>query len=282
MKIINYIFLLLLFVVPSWVKADSTYNYLALGDSITKGYGIEDKKDTYTNQVKEYLNQILSSQIILDNQAINGITSQTLYEHIQKEVIIEKIKKANLITLSIGSNDFLQELMRNIPSYYLGTTNLKNLKNISENLYQNMEKIYHQIYNLNNDVVIIILPLYNPYKELLHTKVNLEFEEIQRQYIEQIETIQKNTKKPIYVMKNLTAILENKVNLNLNIQNGNLDPHPNIEGKKKIAQEINILLNTLYNCTKPKISIQYYLLGILILVIGVYRIYKMKRKTIKY
>ena len=276
-KLFAYI-LCLFFCFPMLIQADDSYFYLALGDSITKGYGIDDIEDTYTVQVKNHLEELLGVSVQLDNQAINGITSQTFYEHIQKEVILEKIKKADFITISIGSNDFLNELIHDIPSYYFGTTNLENFQKISDHLYDYMEKIYDVIESVNPNVIVVILPLYNPYKSLLSSKVNEAFLDLQNRYIEQIQ--KRNFS--IYVLDTLTSKLEVSDYLNLDIGSGNLDPHPNVEGNRLIAQSVNQVLDRIYSKSDNVFSIVsiVFVLGFFIFISFYFLIRKYQKKLV--
>lgn len=77
--------------------------YIALGDSITAGYGLESTDLAYPKIFAD------KRQLALTNQGVSGMTGSELLESIKAN---EDISKANIITVSIGSNNLLQPLMR--------------------------------------------------------------------------------------------------------------------------------------------------------------------------
>lgn len=89
------------------LQAQEYKTYLLLGDSITAGYSLEGyqkgvlPKDAYANLVAGEL----GADII--NDAISGQTSEQFYDRLTSGSWDEDLAKADLITLSIGSNDLL-------------------------------------------------------------------------------------------------------------------------------------------------------------------------------
>ncbi len=81
-------------------------NYVALGDSIAYGYGLDNRNtDSYASLVKSNYN-IDSSKY--SNNAIVGATCEDYYNLISgSEELKEKIRNADLITISVGSNELL-------------------------------------------------------------------------------------------------------------------------------------------------------------------------------
>lgn len=85
----------------------STYKkYIVLGDSIAYGYGLSNKNlESYSSILRDKLN---ISNNNYKNLAISGLTCENFYKTIQTSEYTSAIKSADLITISIGSNELLQ------------------------------------------------------------------------------------------------------------------------------------------------------------------------------
>lgn len=285
MKLISKILLCFILFVCANVSAKENYQFLGLGDSITTGYGISNVNNTYVEIINNYLQDNFEDKnIFVNNEAINGLTSQGLLDNIEKDISLqEKIKSADLISLSIGGNDYLTELISNFG--LLNTNNTKFIE-LGSNLIANYKSIYDNIFKLNNEVLLIVIPLYNPYILLL--KGNNELIEIfnntKAEAVEQLYNYKHDSNKRIYTSSTLGDILEHNENLNTGI-----DPHPNINGHNLIAQECIKILKTEYdslnigNTNKETDFIfkyKYYLiiLALAFIVFMIERRYNNKRK----
>ena len=86
---------------PGSVQADSKI-YLALGDSISTGFGLKDAKtEGYTYMLADQLGYELT------NCAIDGNTTAGLIQQMAKPEIQAKIARADLITITVGGNDMM-------------------------------------------------------------------------------------------------------------------------------------------------------------------------------
>jgi len=88
-------------------------SYVALGDSITYGTSLLD----YTNS---RFSSLLANNLRIntENYGIDGMTSEWLLSDLNKGKHSSKIKQADLITLSIGSNDLLIAFYKAVASAY--------------------------------------------------------------------------------------------------------------------------------------------------------------------
>ena len=84
--------------------AAKTVKYVVLGDSIAEGVGASDKK---TGGNAALIAKARGYE--LANFAVGGIPSETLLKLLEKDNIRQGIKKADIIDISIGGNDFLLE-----------------------------------------------------------------------------------------------------------------------------------------------------------------------------
>lgn len=101
--------------VPANAAVNNTTTYVALGDSITTGYGLENfntndiKNKTTTKNFVNKLSKRLGKKAI--NLSVEGIDSMRFLEAIVKPATAEQkaavaqIKKASVITISIGGNN---------------------------------------------------------------------------------------------------------------------------------------------------------------------------------
>lgn len=82
---------------------------LALGDSIAQGYGLEHpKEESYSGILAEMTGSTVQ------NEGINGLKSGELLEKLEAGEYDSAIEKADIILLSIGSNDILKPCVASI------------------------------------------------------------------------------------------------------------------------------------------------------------------------
>ena len=79
-------------------------SYVALGDSITTGYGL-DEAQSFAEQIAEQEGYTLN-----DSLASDGATSTDLLEVVKSEANADTLKNADLITVTIGGNDLMDAL----------------------------------------------------------------------------------------------------------------------------------------------------------------------------
>jgi len=130
--------------------------YLALGDSITAGYGVE-SPFSFPNVYANFLRRHYPDLSML-NFGINGLTtSGLLYQLKTNQRLRHSLSQAFLITLTIGSNDLLR-LIGN-PNQPIKTSQLPIIQgNMSKTLMQ----IGQEIRLLNPLAMVKVATLYNP------------------------------------------------------------------------------------------------------------------------
>lgn len=162
------------------VESYSNKNLVALGDSIATGYLLEDaEKDSYVSKLAESLNM---NKI---NLSVDGRTSTELIDSFK--VDFDKIKSADVITLSIGGNDIMMPLLNFIENKASEGSDLSTetdsynvLKDIIMGVYdkeidillQENTKIFEENYilliselrNINSEAEIVVQTVYNPFR----------------------------------------------------------------------------------------------------------------------
>lgn len=252
MKKILFTCFLFFFIVPVSAKE---IKIVGLGDSITTGFGTE---HGYFKQICETFEKNDSKDtIICQNFAVDGLTSTGLLEQIQTPEIKENITQADYIFMSIGGNDFLKEM-----SALLGmdTASLQpeTIKQIGDTLLSNMETIYTILFTYQKDVVLSVVPLYDPYYTIIQKLPLLQesFEDIQKRYISLGNSYQ------AHVSETLGFTLENHKYLQAGVVK--IDPHPNTEGHTLIRKE---LWKSIQTKESKKENIHHSFLYILIIVL---------------
>lgn len=107
---------LVLSAAPTGVKAadsDGTWGaYLALGDSISSGYGLNEGEQAFPAIVAG------TGNLTLDNQAQEGETSATLLAKLKNGALIQNVQNADVITITIGGNDLMDALYSFLTNKY--------------------------------------------------------------------------------------------------------------------------------------------------------------------
>lgn len=130
--------------------------YLALGDSITAGYGVRSEfsfPTLYGDFIGRH-NPLLSVQ----NLGMNGLTTRGLFQLLRcSHRLRHLVSNASLITITIGSNDLLN-LIRNSNQ----AINTSQLPVILGNLGRTLAQVGELVRQLNPLAIVKVATLYNP------------------------------------------------------------------------------------------------------------------------
>ena len=275
----------------SYAFADNI-KYVALGDSIAYGYGLENRdSDSYASKVKEKYNIEDSN---FQNLAISGMTCQEFFSKIQEEKYKNSIESADLITISIGSNELLRIVGQAISSVtgissddpdltekaqqkfleagviekYNMLTSIYNFftseetKEVIENAINTYNEYWIKsikyIKQLNQNVEIVATEFYNPYYEIALLQYDLGG--FVDEYIVKMNKIlhqESNSEKEYKIAKIYSAFNTTNprvTNVNIDFSAFNLDPHPNKLGHEIISTKIIDELTKVDVDTKKDIS----------------------------
>ena len=199
--IILIIIINILYPLHSIASSSQFTKYIAMGDSIAYGYGLSNRDtQSYAQIVRSKLNIPASN---FQNIAISGMTCKEYYEKITTdESYKNSIKSADLITVSIGSNELLGIAISAVASVtginsndsnfenkakeaFLNASALEQLRmlhdiysfftsneikqkiNLSISTYSEYwDKSYKYIKSLNPNATIVATQFYNPYYEM--------------------------------------------------------------------------------------------------------------------
>lgn len=86
--------------------------YVALGDSISTGYGLTDSDACFTRQIAA------SKSYALKSHAVDGATSSTLLAKLSDPAVAADVASADVITITIGGNDLMGALYLYLANQY--------------------------------------------------------------------------------------------------------------------------------------------------------------------
>ena len=151
------VLLLLLSVsVPVASAAKPQLNYVVLGDSIGWGSGVYNSEEACFGRIVADTNGYG-----YNNLARNGERSGNLLNRLQKKEVQKIVGEADIISISVGGNDFLKA---NLPLLLLQGLfhQYKRFNSVGAEYRANFAKIIETIRALNPDVTILMQTLYNP------------------------------------------------------------------------------------------------------------------------
>lgn len=136
-------------------------NYLVLGDSIGVGAGIINPDESSYGRIVADTNGYNYT-----NHAVIGHSSAAMLAHIALPNVRNSIKEADIISLSIGGNDFLTNNMVKLGLEAALMKDFSTFDKIAADFYNNYCKIIKTINELNPDAVILVQTLYNPMTDI--------------------------------------------------------------------------------------------------------------------
>lgn len=131
--------------------------YLVLGDSIAYGSGITNSREACYGKIVADTNGYDYA-----NHAIPGHTTANLINRLKDETVIADLEKADIISISIGGNDFLMSNLIGLMFDSIVLGDYTEFDRIAEGFFANFCKIIDIINSHNADAVILMQTLYNP------------------------------------------------------------------------------------------------------------------------
>ena len=252
--------LLLIFIFLLSIVKVNALKIVSLGDSISSGYLLSDSNESFDNLLASTLGAELYEYSYI------GMRSDDLLKDLDKEDLIKRIKSADMIIINIGANDLLDLLdlidlskigieieYGTIPKVDFNVEFINNLKNYLQEFFINelnpraietsnefsitFPAIISKIKEYNGNAKIYVNNLYNPFFNISIPliKLNLnDIESISDTIINSYNnTINNNSG---YEIIDAYTILRNNSYLNVNPLTLSFDPHPNLEGHKRIYE----------------------------------------------
>lgn len=216
---------------------------LALGDSIPFGYGLEATNDFYS--IKAYPHLVQGGFKYLTNSqfTLSGTNTAHMLNELKTPEHIVALKKATVITLTIGSNDvlgpaqtFLDKYLSN-SSYVASTQEQQLLSDGAAQFTENLPLILSEIRKHSN-ANIIVYNLYNPFLLLASIPVLETLYHLAETYIPAMNDTINNTiqrlNDPTIVVVDAYSAFENKQLQFVRILQQ--DIHPTLAGQRELAK----------------------------------------------
>ena len=141
-------------------KANKVKTYLVLGDSIGVGAGIQNPEEACYGRIIANTNGFSYF-----NDAVNGHTSAKLLARLDEPDVLEHVIGADIISISIGGNDFLKG---NLPALaakgLIGDYDA--IDAVVDTVRTNFSAVIEKIRKVNPRAVILMQTLYNPIEDL--------------------------------------------------------------------------------------------------------------------
>ena len=136
--------------------ANGAKHYVVLGDSIAQGSGVYNRDEACYGRIVANTNGYTYA-----NYGVNGLRSWDLIELLGRGDVAADVAKADIISLSIGGNDYLQQ---DLPKLISQTAqgNYKIINDIQDNYREYFAEIIGMILESNPDVTLLVQTLYNP------------------------------------------------------------------------------------------------------------------------
>jgi lysophospholipase L1-like esterase len=230
-KLLNLfiVILLLSMVFSNAVFAKSKQSLVALGDSITFGWNLSPTNDHPSDKAFPSLIANSEDDYRVSNLAVGGATSGDLLALLKTKSYRDALTHASVITLDIGSNDFLLGAksiiakLINIPGYTPTTADMQVIGQITIQYSMNLAAIINEIRSVTK-APIILYNIYNPFYGIdLQAAALLASTNM---FIKSYDS------DPSIVVADAFSAFAGKQNI-LVIPN---DVHPNIDGHKVLAK----------------------------------------------
>jgi lysophospholipase L1-like esterase len=232
------------------VEADKpkVLNYVALGDSIATGtYYTSTTNKRLNLSYVYYFTEFLKTkfnQVNISNYSVDGHKTSDLLQRLNNTQVIESVKTADLITITIGANNLLEAAKKKIFGITYGYDFTRINWTVAEAGRAAFEKEWPLIVNrikfLNPNAEILALTPYNPYNssDSLYTRVNGYLSNTSGNGINDIIINNKEMGyKVVDVYTGLKSYSESNAMKEITyFYDSFRDPHPNVTGHKLIGQ----------------------------------------------
>lgn len=135
------------------------FNYVATGDSLTEGVGDTTSQGGFVPLLAQSLTDTYDYQVTASNYGVSGNTSKQILQRMQEKTDIQKsLAKADMMTLTVGGNDVMAVIRKNLTSLSVSSFT-KPAKSYQKRLRQIIELARAE----NEDLPIYVLGIYNPF-----------------------------------------------------------------------------------------------------------------------
>lgn len=143
-------------------SASKTLIYTALGDSLTEGVGDATGQGGFVPLFAKNIENGTNDSVVSQNFGKAGDTSTQIYNRMLKQEKIQAgLKKADIITITVGGNDILKVIRDNVTK--LSTMREKDFVKPEAAYQKRFKKLLDTIRKDNPKAQIYVLGIYNPF-----------------------------------------------------------------------------------------------------------------------
>ncbi|KHD45204.1 SGNH/GDSL hydrolase family protein [Streptococcus hongkongensis] len=136
-----------------------TYHYVALGDSLTEGVGDSTGQGGFVPLLANDLGDLKSADVSSQNYGVSGNTSKQILQRMRSDRALKNdLKKANLLTITVGGNDVMAVIRKQ-----LAHLKLSSFDGPGEDYQVRLKEIIKLARKDNKTLQIYILGIYNPF-----------------------------------------------------------------------------------------------------------------------
>lgn len=242
------------------LESTNALKIVSLGDSINEGYMLIDNNKSFDNMFADTIDAEIYEHSHL------GMRSDDLLKDLNHEDLKENIKNADIVIINIGANDLLDlfdyaDLSKvgikieygSIPHVDLNYKFINNLKTylqefVTKDIKPMTNKaisdfsvtfpiIIKKIREYNPNSTIVVNNLYNPFFNISISLLSVDLSAIEKEIDEVINSFNSIIDSDDnYIVIDVHSTLRNNKYLNVNPLTFSFDPHPNIEGHKRIYE----------------------------------------------
>ncbi|MGT2933020.1 SGNH/GDSL hydrolase family protein [Streptococcus catagoni] len=141
------------------LQEKAKWNYIAIGDSLTEGVGDSTSQGGFVPLLASDMEEDLAVKVDYQNYGVSGNTSQQIYSRMtEDEQLQTDLKKAKIMTLTVGGNDVMAVIRENFA--HLESASFK----MPAKAYQKrLRKILDLAKKENKKLSIFVLGIYNPF-----------------------------------------------------------------------------------------------------------------------
>ncbi len=162
------------------------YKIVAIGDSLTQGVGDSTKRGGYIPYLQEYLEAEKGiKEAVFSNFGVRGRRTSQLIGQLKEQEVYEAVREADMVIITTGGND----LMKVVKENFIGLM-LEDFVQDKKEYEKNFKNLIRTLREINEDVMICVIGLYNPYYEFFShiEEIDLiiaEWNKMSRQILEQ-------------------------------------------------------------------------------------------------
>jgi lysophospholipase L1-like esterase len=131
---------------------------VAAGDSLTQGVGDSTEQGGYLPYLARMLDKEGIRQVEIENYGVKGNRTDQLLKRLDSEELKNAVGKADLVAITIGGNDMMRIIQKNIFGLDMPV-----FENAQEGYVSRIKEVLETVTSLNEDAIIVLVGFYNPF-----------------------------------------------------------------------------------------------------------------------